>query len=163
MLKQFKNHSTHIIISCCLLFTIFLSSCSITAENKNAKEQSSQGKATFLSVIDGDTFEAVYRGKVEKIRLADIDCFEISEGDRLKSQAKRKNISTKNALNKGKEAEEKLANILMHNNVLYVIPIKYDRYRRLLAYVYAGNLNVNQYMRYEAGCDAYPDKSYYKR
>ena len=150
-------------ITCCLLFTALLSSCSTTAENKNAKEQSSQNKATFLRVTDGDTFEAVYRGKVEKIRLADTDCFEIAEGDRLKSQAKRKNINTKNALNKGKEAEKKLAKVLMHNNILYIVPLKHDRYGRLIAYVYAGNLNVNQYMLYEAGCDAYPDKSYYKK
>ena len=132
-------------------------------KNEKIKEQPTKSNAVFLRVIDGDTFESLYHEKVEIIRLANVDCFETAEGDRLKSQTEKKNISTKNALNKGKEAEEKLAKLLMHNNILHIIPLKHDRYGRLVAYVYAGNLNVNQYMRYEVGCNAFPAKSYYMK
>lgn len=149
-------------LSCFLLFTLVLTSCSTTLQNKKDEEQSSNNYAVFLRVLDGDTFVANYRNKIQRIRLADIDCFEIVENNRLKTQAKVRNISKSQALKKGKESEKKLAEILMRNNVIYILPLRHDNYGRLIAYVYAGDLNVNQYMHYEGGCYAFPDKSLHK-
>ena len=91
-------------LSCFLLFTLVLTSCSTTSQNKKDAEQSSNNYAVFLRVLDGDTFVANYRNKIQRIRLADIDCFEIVENNRLKTQAKVRNISKSQALKKGIES-----------------------------------------------------------
>lgn len=134
-----------------------LSACSTVSHNKQA-EPKFEYTALFLKVIDGDTFEALYHGEKEIIRLADVDCFEISESDKLKSQMRRQHISTQQALKKGKEAKEKLARLLMRNSLLVMGPGERDRYGRIVAYVYTKDLNVNQYMYYEASCNAFPDR-----
>lgn len=146
---------------CFLVITSILCACSVTCRNK--KETEKDNHALFIKVIDGDTFEAYYQGNIEKIRLAGIDCFEKTNGDKLKSQAKRQNISTQQALKKGLEAEQKLANLLTDNSVLFVFGMEKDRYNRVLGYVYVGKKNVNQYMLYEAGCNAFSEESYYNK
>lgn len=148
-----------------LLFAVFLTGCSNLCfeENTGAKYKH---KVTFLKVIDGDTFKVFDQGKINFIRLAEIDCFEIRDGKRLRAQAKNR-INTKKALKIGIEAEIKLANLLMYSNYLDVLPLKTDKYGRIVAYVYAKNsqdkvVNVNQYMAIYGMCLAFPDKSYYK-
>lgn len=133
-----------------------LSACSTVSYDEQA-EPKFEYTALFIKAIDGDTFEAFYHGKREKIRLADIDCFEVAESDRLRRQAQGQHISTKQALKKGNEAREKLAKLLMRNNLLIIGPGERDRYGRIVAYVYTKDLNVNQYMYYEASCNAFPD------
>lgn len=141
---------------CISIATALLSACSTVCRDKQT-ESKFEYTALFLKVIDGDTFEVLYHGEKEIIRLADVDCFEITERDRLKSQAQRQHIGTKQALKKGNEAKEKLAKLLMRNNLLIIVPGERDRYGRIVAYVYTKDLNVNQYMYYEASCNAFPD------
>ena len=141
---------------CISIATALLSACSTVCRDKQT-ESKFENTALFLKVIDGDTFEALYHGEKEIIRLADADCFEIAESDRLKSQARGQHISTQQALKKGREAKEKLAELLMRNNLLIIGPGERDRYGRIIAYVYTKDLNVNQYMYYEASCNAFPD------
>ena len=142
---------------CISIATTLLSACSTVCRDKQT-ESKFEYTALFLKVIDGDTFEVLYHGEKEIIRLADVDCFEITESDRLKSQAQRQHIGTKQALKKGNEAKEKLAKLLMRNNLLIIVPGERDRYGRIVAYVYTKDLNVNQYMYYEASCNAFPGK-----
>lgn len=134
-----------------------LSACSTVSRDKQT-ETEFEDTALFVKVINGDSFEAFYHGEKEIIRLADVDCFEIAESDRLKSQAQRQHIGTKQALKKGNEAKEKLAKLLMRNNLLIIVPGERDRYGRIVAYVYTKDLNVNQYMYYEASCNAFLGK-----
>ena len=161
-MKQYFHFSV-----CLFTLIALLTGCS-SLRFDGAKKQKFEYTGLFLKVVDGDTFEAHFHGKIEYIRLAGIDCFEIGEGERLKSQAKAQHISTKLALKKGKEAEIKLADLLMHNGFLNIVPLKRDKYGRIIAYVYARDdkgliVNVNQYMLYEAGCNAFPDESYYNK
>lgn len=161
-MKQFFRFS-----ACLLILTALLTGCSCFCSDR-AKKQKFEYTGLFLKVVDGDTFKAHFHGKIEFIRLAGVDCFEIGEGERLKSQAKAQHISTKQALKKGKDAEIKLANLLMYNHFINIIPLKKDKYGRIIAQVYAKDdkgqtVNVNQYMYYKGLCSAFPDKSYYKK
>lgn len=161
-MKQYFRFS-----ACLLVLTVFLTGCSCFCPD-GAKKSNFEYTGLFLKVVDGDTFKAHFHGKIEYIRLAEVDCFEIGEGERLKSQAKAQHISTKQALKKGKEAEIKLADLLMHNGLLNIVPLKRDKYGRVIAQVYAKDdkgiiVNVNQYMYYKGLCSAFPDKSYYNK
>ena len=56
----------------------------------------------------------------------------------------------------------------MYNHFINIIPLKKDKYGRIIAQVYAKDdkgqtVNVNQYMYYKGLCSAFPDKSYYKK
>lgn len=93
---------------CLLVLTALLTGCSCFCSDR-AKKQKFEYTGLFLKVVDGDTFKAMFHGKMEYIRLAGIDCFETGEGERLKSQAKAQHIGIKQALKKGKDAEIKLA------------------------------------------------------
>ena len=161
-MKKYFRFSIYLFV-----LTVLLTGCSCFSSDR-AKKQKFEYTGLFLKVVDGDTFKAHFRGKLEYIRLAEVDCFEIGEGERLKSQAKAQHISTKQALKKGKEAEIKLADLLMHNALLNIVPLKRDKYGRIIAQVYAKDdkgqiMNVNQYMYYKGLCSAFPDKSYYNK
>lgn len=151
------------------LFTLIalLTGCSCLRPDEKVKTKY-EYTAIFFKVIDGDTFEAFFQKKMQRIRLADIDCFEKSKNKRLEAQAKKWNANIKQALTKGTQSEIKLAKLLMHSHHLNILPIKTDAYGRIIAYVQAVNsrgqvVNVNQYMLYEAGCNAFPDESYYNK
>lgn len=157
-----------IICTCVVTVTALLSACSTTSDDKKYEyETASDYTGIFLRVYDGDTFQALFQKQIVKIRLADIDCFETQENPRLMFQTEIRHISTKQAIKVGKGSKEKLARLLMKSNNLTILPLAKDKYGRIIAYVYSDTkderINVNQYMLYEGKCDAFPDKSYYKK
>lgn len=78
-----------------------------------------------VGVKDGDTIEVLYEGKGETIRLLDIDCPE-------KKQAF------------GTKAKQFTSDLCFGKEVKVVSHGKRDRYKRLLATVFVGDINVNE-------------------
>lgn len=79
-----------------------------------------------VKVYDGDTFTAEVSGKIEKIRLAEIDAPELKQPY-------------------GQEAKEFLSGVLDSGKVCLLIRDE-DLYRRLLADVRVGTFSVNHSM-----------------
>lgn len=85
-----------------------------------------QGKVT--GIKDGDTFEVLYDGHPEKVRLAEIDCPE-------KSQAF------------GKNAKQYASDLCFGKTVTVVSTGKRDRYKRVVGTIItADSVNVNREM-----------------
>ena len=85
----------------------------------------------------------VYKGKKTSVRLIGIEAFETTQGKRLVKQATTNNISTNEALKRGKRAkkflEKKISNKRKEKNKI-IIWLEFDEKRydnaRLLAYVF---------------------------
>lgn len=125
-----------------IYFLLLLLSCSDDGSNfvlpeSNVPEDSIiYEKVNF--VYDGDTFSVNIDGTGYSVRVLDIDCFETSINDRLRSQAKRADISVDSALILGNKAK-KYADSVLKGNTVKLIRDKYapntDVYDRLLRYV----------------------------
>lgn len=96
------------------------------SNNRNNAEVLSAFEGKVVGIKDGDTFEVLYDGQSERIRLADIDCPENSQPF-------------------GKAAK-KLASDLCYGKTVIVIPKKRrDQYGRILGIVMTkDSLNVNE-------------------
>ncbi len=104
-------------------------------------------------VTDGDTVRGIVNGKEMSIRLSGIDCYETSKRDRAYKQAYLNKMSIEDVVKKGKESKEILTNLLKNNNNITVRFTDVDkRYNRNVGIIYAGNLNVNDYMVQNGGC-----------
>ncbi|MCG8431947.1 MAG: thermonuclease family protein [Candidatus Omnitrophica bacterium] len=85
-------------------------------------------------VFDGDTIE-VQTG--EKVRLIGIDCPEAHESDKLFRQAERRHKDIRVILAMGRRAREFTSGLVYYKHVRLVFDEEhYDKYGRLLAYVY---------------------------
>lgn len=104
-------------------------------------------------ITDGDTVRGIVNGKEMSIRLSGIDCYETSKRDRAYKQAYLNKMSIEDVVKKGKESKEILTNLLKNNNNITVRFTDVDkRYNRNVGIIYAGNLNVNDYMVQNGGC-----------
>lgn len=81
--------------------------------------------AKVIGVKDGDTIEVLYEGKSQTIRLLDIDCPE-------KRQAF------------GQKAKEFTSDLCFGKEVRVKRGEKPDRYQRILATIFVGDINVNE-------------------
>ena len=87
------------------------------------------------------------------IRLSGIDCYETSKRDRAYKQAYLNKMSIEDVVKRGKESKEILTNILKNNNNITVRFTDVDkRYNRNVGIIYAGDINVNEYMVQNGGC-----------
>ena len=126
-------------------------------------EEFEKTKIVVTEVVDGDTIDAVIleEEKFVTIRFADIDCPEYSKkSGRLKKQLKQFNKSEDEILKLGKSAKEKLKYILRKyekNIWLQETPEKVCKNNndRLVGIVYAGDINLNEYMLKNAHCIEY--------
>lgn len=120
-------------------------------------------KIVVTEVEDGDTINAVIleEEKFVTIRFADIDCPEDSKkSGRLKKQLKQFNKSEDEILKLGKSAKEKLKYILRkyEKNIWFAeTPEKVCKNNndRLVGVVYAGDIDLNEYMLKNADCIEY--------
>lgn len=104
-------------------------------------------------VTDGDTVKGIINGKEMSIRLSGIDCYETSKRDRAYKQAYLNKMSIEDVVKRGKESKEILTNILKNNNNITVRFTDVDkRYNRNVGIIYAGDINVNEYMVQNGGC-----------
>lgn len=94
-----------------------------------------------ISVIDGDTVKAIYKGSQESIRLEGIDAPELSQGIW------------------GQTAKTYLENLLK-NKLITVQVTGRDKYLRLLGYLYANNTDINESMVTNGYSYAYLKYSY---
>lgn len=104
-------------------------------------------------VTDGDTVKGIINGKEMSIRLSGIDCYETSKRDRAYKQAYLNKMSIEDVVKRGKESKEILTNILKNNNNITVRFTDVDkRYNRNVGIIYAGDININEYMVQNGGC-----------
>ncbi|MBQ8785827.1 MAG: thermonuclease family protein [Alphaproteobacteria bacterium] len=143
--KYFFNKKFGLVLGVVLL-SIFASNF-ISATNMQ--------KLEVIRVLDGDTIEI----RNHKIRLIGIDCYETQNRQRSYKQAYQNNLTTEQVISNGIKSKEKLENLIIkYKNEIYFKPQeenKTDKYNRLLGTVYAGKINVNEYMLEEGGCLKY--------
>jgi endonuclease YncB( thermonuclease family) len=100
-----------------LLFVLILISCNDdTNGNQYPFENSMICNVTW--VIDGDTFVIDYKSGSFKVRVLNIDCYETTKGERLKSQAEKAGISEDSALILGISAKLFATDLLYDKQVL---------------------------------------------
>jgi micrococcal nuclease len=97
-------------------------------------------KVKFYKVIDGDTIKVINLNdnKEYKVRLIGVDTPESSYNEKLKRDIKRTNKDENSIISLGLKAKEYTDQILKDQEYLYLEydVSKYDRYNRILAYVY---------------------------
>lgn len=100
-------------------------------------------KVKFYKVLDGDTIKVtnLNNNKEYKVRLIGIDTPESSYNKKLERDVKRTHKDEETIISLGKKAKEYTYNVLKSYEYLYLEydVTKYDRYNRILAYVYLGN------------------------
>lgn len=127
-----------IIVGICVLIVGLLTSNVNQEQSQSEVKSGSVTTYKVSSIVDGDTFKAIApNGKIETVRLVGIDTPE------TKDPAKPEQCF-------GKEATAKLTDLIAEKEVkltLDDLQPAYDRYDRILAYVYlADGTNVNDYM-----------------
>jgi len=112
-------------------------------------------KVEIVRVLDGDTIETTS----SKIRLAGIDCYETQNRQRSYKQAYENSLTIEQVIEKGKKQTEILTNILNEYKGKIYFTEKAgnppDKYNRQLGTLYAGKINVNEYMLQQGGCLKY--------
>ncbi|MBR5598943.1 MAG: thermonuclease family protein [Alphaproteobacteria bacterium] len=112
-----------------------------------------------IKVFDGDTLKGVVDYKYQTIRLAGIDCPENRINSKMFEQLSVFELENKEELLKrGKYARNKLKKLLeFYEEEIYFVEkknmvCKYGNGKRLVGDMYAGGMNVSEYMIKEGGC-----------
>ena len=114
--------------------------------------------AVVTDIQDGDTFNIIYHEEDTKVRLLDVDCFEVKKRQRARFQHALYNLSFDEILQKGKQSKRKLEELLGEHPIVHIKWSRRDGFGRLLAEVYFKDINVNQYMLEQGGCNKYVAK-----
>lgn len=128
------------ICSVCLTF-------SANAENKNQEKI----PAVITKVIDGDTVKAVVGRELISIRLAGIDCPETRKNEKSDNQIVTFNVQTADDIKiLGKKAKKKLKKLLdfKEGEITFQETPEFvcKGETRKVGYLYAGDINVKEYM-----------------
>ena len=134
------------ICSVCLTF-------SANAENKNQEKI----PAVITKVIDGNTVKAVVGRELISIRLAGIDCPETRKNEKSDNQIVTFNVQTADDIKiLGKKAKKKLKKLLDFKegeiNFQETPEFVCKGETRKVGYLYAGDINVNEYMLKDNTC-----------
>lgn len=126
--------------SVCLTF-------SANAENKNQEKI----PAVITKVIDGDTVKAVVGRELISIRLAGIDCPETRKNEKSDNQIVTFNVQTADDIKiLGKKAKKKLKKLLdfKEGEITFQETPEFvcKGETRKVGYLYAGDINVKEYM-----------------
>lgn len=128
------------ICSVCLTF-------SANAENKNQEKI----PTVITKVIDGDTVKAVVGRELISIRLAGIDCPETRKNEKSDNQIVTFKVQTADDIKiLGKKAKKKLKKLLdfKEGEITFQETPEFvcKGETRKVGYLYAGDINVNEYM-----------------
>lgn len=134
------------ICSVCLTF-------SANAENKNQEKI----PTVITKVIDGDTVKAVVGKELISIRLAGIDCPETRKNEKSDNQIVTFNVQTADDIKiLGKKAKKKLKKLLdfKEGEITFQETPEFvcKGEARKVGYLYAGDINVNEYMLKDNTC-----------
>lgn len=134
------------ICSVCLTF-------SANAENKNQEKI----PAVITKVIEGDTVKAVVGRELISIRLAGIDCPETRKNEKSDNQIVTFNVQTADDIKiLGKKAKKKLKKLLdfKEGEITFQETPEFvcKGETRKVGYLYAGDINVNEYMLKDNTC-----------
>ena len=101
-----------------------------------------------VRILDGDTIRVIYNGKEKPVRFIGIDTPETRRGIHANRQAKRENKDVETIIAMGKQSTENLKRYIKAGDVvnLEFDVNKYDRFQRLLAYIYVDNKMLNEVM-----------------
>lgn len=95
------------------------------------------GPVSLVRVSDGDTIVVSINGKNTKLRLIGIDTPEKYDGEKLERKSREWGISTQEIKQMGKKSSNFTKDLLKGKKLYLEYDVtKYDRYGRLLAYVY---------------------------
>jgi len=106
-------------------------------------------EATVLRAIDGDTLEIASGGKTYHVRLIGVDCPESRPNDKLDRDARRSKQDTKTIMALGKRATTFTRDLVegrscrLEYDAANRTRDHRDRYRRLLAFVWVGDVLLN--------------------
>lgn len=97
-----------------------------------------KNEAEVVKVIDGDTFEIKYRGKVEKIRLIGIDTPEAHANAKAEKDAARTGRDIKVIVKQGNDASNFVKQLVPGGSTVMVeLDVnERDKYGRMLVYLY---------------------------
>ena len=102
------------------------------------------GPVSLVRVSDGDTIVVNMNGKNRKLRLIGIDTPEKYDGEKLYRKSREWGISTREIKEMGKRSSNFTENLLRGKALYLEYDVtKYDRYGRMLAYVYFLDENGN--------------------
>ena len=140
------------ICSVCLTF-------SANAENKEQEKI----PAVITKVIDGDTVKAVVGRELISIRLAGIDCPETRKNEKSDNQIVTFNVQTADDIKiLGKKAKKKLKKLLdfKEGEITFQETPEFvcKGEARKVGYLYAGDINVNEYMLKDNTCISFTCK-----
>jgi micrococcal nuclease len=95
-------------------------------------------RVTLKGVSDGDTIRVIYQGKTRRVRLLGLDAPESRHVEKLYRDASRSGISSSVLLAEGLDASAHLKELLDGERAveLEFEHVRFDRFDRLLAYVY---------------------------
>jgi micrococcal nuclease len=100
-------------------------------------------KAKVINVVDGDTIDVnidlgFFVNKIERVRFARINAFEVKLGKTTTADEKKKGI----------EAKDFLTNLILNKQVVLqsLKPNDFEKYGRFLAEVVIDNKNINDLM-----------------
>ena len=132
--------------SVCLTF-------SANAENKNQEKI----PTVITKVIDGDTVKAVVGRELISIRLAGIDCPETRKNEKSDNQIVTFKVQTADDIKiLGKKAKKKLKKLLdfKEGEITFQETPEFvcKGEARKVGYLYAGDINVNEYMLKDNTC-----------
>lgn len=96
--------------------------------------------ATIIKINDGDTLSAFVNNENTKIRLLDVDCYEIKKNARAKFQQKYYGLSVDEVLEKGKQSRKILKKLLKDHRYIRVEWEKRDSFGRILGKVYLDDI-----------------------
>lgn len=120
----------------------------------NVVEAGTKEIVTISKVCDGDTIDVVRsNGKIARVRLVGIDCYETSPYDRAYRQAYENNITIEEVLVNGFKAKKELVKLFQthYQKTIYLEEKGIDKYNRILGVIYIDKINVNEYM-IKQGC-----------
>ncbi|MBM3711888.1 MAG: thermonuclease [Actinobacteria bacterium] len=132
-----------------ILFNVIVFSCGLNKDKPNISEfdvssylEKDRKKIYQVSeIIDGDTYKIIIDKFEFKVRLIGVDTPEASRSFKTKSDAKRKGVKSNQIIEIGKIATLFLKNYISEGDSIRLeLDIqKFDRYGRILAYVYLMN------------------------
>ena len=123
----------------------------------NKYNQYSRQKVELVRVIDGDTvIVSNFLHQKLHIRLLGIDCMETSAIHRAYKQAYENKLSIDEVIIRGQESTNILNNFFEQNKEPLILEAQgLDKYNRILGTIYAGKININEYMVQNGRCAAF--------